>query len=156
MTSSLANFEHWIWEDVDTRFTEDEHKYYLSGPMTGKPEFNFPLFQRAAKTLRERGFNIISPAEMDEGMDYNNLPPWGEMIGRDVMVLIDMCDGIVMLPDWADSPGSRIELFVAITQGHALFEFADNAEWLPLVAPIRPSWAMEILRANTLASDTVL
>ena len=152
--TSLAKFEDWISEDVDARFTEDEHTYYLSGPMSGKPDFNFPLFRRAAKTLRERGFNILSPVEMDEFIA--DLPPWPELIGRDVTALIKHCDGIIMLPDWAASPGSRIELFVAITQGMALFEYTDTQEWLPVMAPIRDSWAMQILREETIETSTVL
>lgn len=150
MTSSLAKFEEWISDDPNARFNDDEHIFYLSGPMSGKPNSNFPLFQRAAKILRERGFYIVSPVELDEQENTVRIEyAWGHYIGRDVTVLIDKCDGIIMLPDWAQSKGARIELFVAITCGHALFEFADNEDWLPVVAPISSSWAMEILRSNS-------
>ena len=154
MATSLAKFEDWITQDTEPRFQEDEHTYYLSGPMSGKQHSNFPLFRRAARILRERGFNIISPVELDH--EEAELPPWAELIGRDVSVLISQCDGIIMLPDWALSQGARIELFVAITCGKSLLEFADNEEWLPVVALLKESWAMEILRSNTLASDAVL
>ena len=155
MTSSLAKFEEWITEDPNARFNDDEHIFYLSGPMSGKPDSNFSLFQQAAEILRERGFYIISPVELDLEEESSS-SPWGHYIGRDVHVLIDKCDAIILLPDWQMSKGARIELFVAITCGHALFEYADAEEWLPLVVPLNPSWAMEILRSNTLATSPVL
>ena len=154
MSSSVAQFAEWINEDTNARFTEDEHVYYLSGPMSGKPDSNFPLFRRAASTLRERGFQIISPVELDR--EETHLPPWSRLISRDVQVLIQDCDGIIMLPDWALSRGARIELFVAITCKRSLLEYADNESWLPVVAMLKAEWAMEILRSNTLASEQVL
>ena len=153
MNSSAAQFEEWLTDDPNARFADDDHIFYLSGPMSGKPDSNFSLFQRAAKILRERGFYIISPVELDEEEGLIKDEAWGHYIGRDVHVLIDKCDGIIMLPDWTQSKGAKIELFVAMTCGHALFEFADNEEWLPLVAPLKAEWAMEILRSNTLASN---
>jgi len=126
MSSSVAQFAEWIASDVDNDFEVDEHLWYLSGPMTGYPDFNFSLFQRAAKTLREKGFQIVSPSEMDESQGHwpwARRPKWGAYLGRDVTVIIEECDGIIMLPKWRDSPGCRIELFVALTQGHATLEF---------------------------------
>ena len=41
-------------------------KYYLGGKMSGIPQFNFPLFDRAAANLRNHGFDIVSPAELDD------------------------------------------------------------------------------------------
>lgn len=162
--TSLAKFETWISEDIasviDARFTEDEHVYYLSGPMSDVIDFNIPLFQRAANILRERGFNIISPVEMDEAEDVDTVDrarlSWAYFMGRDVSTIIRDCDGIIMLPDWPLSKGSRIEMFVALTQSMSLLEYTDTEDWLPLVASIKPSWAMEILRVNTFATDTVL
>jgi len=46
--------------------TSIEDYYYLAGPMTGLPQFNFPEFDRVAASLRSDGLNIISPAELDD------------------------------------------------------------------------------------------
>lgn len=39
-------------------------RIYVSGPMTGKPEFNYPAFNAAAKRLRDEGHFVINPAEL--------------------------------------------------------------------------------------------
>jgi hypothetical protein len=38
---------------------------YISGPMTGYPDLNFPAFHLAASVLRSEGFTVISPAEIE-------------------------------------------------------------------------------------------
>ena len=48
--------------------TDDEgsmKRIYISGPMTGLPEFNFPAFHAAAAKLRERGHAAVNPAEIN-------------------------------------------------------------------------------------------
>ncbi len=42
-------------------------KWYLAGPMTGIPQFNYPLFDSVSAELRASGYDITSPAEMDDG-----------------------------------------------------------------------------------------
>ena len=42
-------------------------KWYLAGPMSGIPQFNFPLFMKAAQELRDvHELDIVSPAELDD------------------------------------------------------------------------------------------
>lgn len=82
---------------------------YLSGPMTGLPEFNFPAFNAAAKHLRMLGMTIINPAEMDDG---NTSLPWGYYIRRDIKKLME-CDGVVVLEGWQKSKGCNVELTIA-------------------------------------------
>lgn len=40
-------------------------RMYLSGPMTGIENYNFPEFFRIARLLRAQGFEVVSPAEFD-------------------------------------------------------------------------------------------
>jgi len=38
-------------------------KIYVSGPMTGIKDFNFPLFNSVAVLLRNKGFEVENPAD---------------------------------------------------------------------------------------------
>lgn len=104
-------------------------KVYLAGPMTGIPQFNYPAFIRAAEALRAIGYEVQSPAEMDDpetakaamaspdgapGSGSANGETWGDFLARDVKLLAD--DGIqavFVLPGWDRSRGARLETYVA-------------------------------------------
>lgn len=96
-------------------------KLYLSGPMSSKPENNFPEFKRAASILRQRGFEVVSPAELDKELGPKQGVSYGHYLGRDVQLLIDECQGIVLLPEWTQSKGARIEATTAIIVGKQVF-----------------------------------
>ena len=101
-------------------------KIYLAGPMTGVRHFNFELFDHYAEELRERGYEVISPAEMDSpedraaamasetGIPTDVTKSWGDFLARDVKLIADGgVDGIVCLPRWWTSRGARMETFTA-------------------------------------------
>lgn len=85
---------------------------YIAGPMTGKPELNFPAFERAAASLRASGYEVISPHEVnpDKGM------PWAACMRRDIPELCK-CDAIALLPGWEESKGARLEMSIAQALG---------------------------------------
>lgn len=101
-------------------------KWYLCGPMSGIPQFNIPEFNKVAWALREQEFDIVSPAELDEPEFQQDclasvdgkLPPggktWGDFLSRDVKLVADTVDGIILLPGWLDSRGARLEAFVGL------------------------------------------
>ena len=100
-------------------------KYYLAGPMSGYPQFNFPLFHAVAAKLRASGYTIVSPAEMDSAavqkaalasktgaLDAHGKiagETWGEILARDVKLVADEIDGIIFLPKWEESRGAPLE-----------------------------------------------
>lgn len=104
-------------------------KVYLAGPMTGIPQFNFPVFDAAAADLRERGFEVVSPAELDDpetraaalaspdgapGSGMASDETWGDFLARDVKLIADGgVEAIVVLPGWEGSRGARLETFIA-------------------------------------------
>lgn len=104
-------------------------RIYLAGPMTGIPQFNFPAFDAAAADLRDRGFDVISPAELDRpetraaalasedgspGTGTTSGETWGDFLARDVKLIADAgLEAIVVLPGWSGSRGARLETFIA-------------------------------------------
>jgi nucleoside 2-deoxyribosyltransferase len=82
---------------------------YLSGPMTGLPDFNRPAFDRAAETLRSKGYEVWSPAE---AFDRNVIMPRSYYMKEDIKALLE-CDTVMMLPDWESSRGARLEFEIA-------------------------------------------
>lgn len=101
-------------------------RVYIAGPMRGIPYYNFDSFDQAAAMLRERGWDVFSPADADraKGFDPSGLPPdhdWSKpMKGMDLnaVILEDVsellaCDAIWLLPGWERSPGAVSEASVA-------------------------------------------
>ena len=82
-------------------------KYYISGPMSGIPDFNFPFFNSTAAKLRALGLTVINPAEIDQPT-----LEWDDCIRRALKAMLD-CDAIVLLPGWQHSKGAHLELLVA-------------------------------------------
>lgn len=82
---------------------------YISGPMTGKPDLNFPAFNRAAADMRSLGFQVVNPVDINP----DPTAKWKDCMVADIRALLD-CTHIVMLPGWEKSKGARLEFDVAI------------------------------------------
>ena len=89
-------------------------KLYLAGPMTGIPEYNFPEFARVTGILRERGFDIASPHEIDHGEtdETRGSLPYETYLLAGLKLLLD-CDGLILMSGWVNSKGAREELNLA-------------------------------------------
>ncbi len=111
-------------------------RVYLSGPMTGKKGFNIPAFDQAALLLRKLGYDVVSPAELDnqafreqclkcptgsveelkerckqEDVSYASV---GKLLERDIAVIADgTVEGIVLLSGYKESKGVLLEMFTA-------------------------------------------
>lgn len=81
-------------------------RIYLSGPMTGIADNNFPEFHKWAETLRSTGYEVVSPAEIQE------VGTWELCLRADLRELCT-CDGIAIMPGWEKSKGANLELHVA-------------------------------------------
>lgn len=94
---------------------------YVSGPMSNLPDNNFPAFHAAAQELREAGYTVINPAEI-EGAEGDQ---WADFLRRDLRAMLAQADGIVLLTGWSESRGSRLEITVA----RALSWPVGTVEW---------------------------
>jgi len=95
---------------------------YIAGPMRSLPNYGFDRFDAAAGDLRQRGYKVISPADIDREIGFD--PSVGTLddfdlpaaIRRDVDAILD-CDAIVMLPGHENSKGATAERHIAIWAG---------------------------------------
>lgn len=94
-------------------------KLYISGPMTGKPDLNFPAFMAAEAKLQAKNVIVINPARMPQGLSY------AEYMKLDLF-LLGMCDAIYLLDGWQHSKGARAELSFAISLGFTIV--GDNVK----------------------------
>lgn len=138
---------------------------YLSGPMRGIPEYNYPAFNWAAKWLRDEvGAEVISPAEMDlEGCDTSDPPSF---FRRDISVLVELSKYprpmIVLLDGWNKSEGSTIEVAVGQVLNIPIYKLIMDEEGFPQLsrvytthAPWKAPWLEPVFEDNchTLAAE---
>ncbi len=118
-----------------------DRAWYLAGPMSGIPQFNYPRFFKAAEELRNvHGLRIISPAEQDsdEKLEQILASPdgdlsaitvdvgtWADFLAHDVKLIADQVTGIIFIDGWERSRGARLEAFIGILCKR------DFARWVP-------------------------
>lgn len=83
-------------------------RIYLSGPMSGHPDHNFPAFNEQAAKLRAAGFEVVNPAELNPDPSMT----WEECLRIDIRELCS-CDTIALMPGWELSKGANLELHIA-------------------------------------------
>ena len=86
---------------------------YCSGPMTGIYNNNYEEFHKNTKFLRDLGWTVISPAEMDAELGVDPTQPFSEeqylnTLRHDYKALAD-CDSIAFMPGWEKSRGAKLE-----------------------------------------------
>jgi nucleoside 2-deoxyribosyltransferase len=99
-------------------------RVYIAGPMTGYPRWNYDAFEAAAAQLREAGYAVVSPTEIDAKFGFDPDAPVEEFteanyvaaLERDLDAIAE-CDGIALLPKWFESRGARAEFQFAEALG---------------------------------------
>lgn len=85
-------------------------RIYLSGPMTGLPDFNYPAFNAEAARLRALGYHVENPAENPKQ------DSWDAYMRKAITQMLT-CDTIALMPGWLQSKGARIEYELAVSIG---------------------------------------
>lgn len=90
-------------------------RVYLSGPMRGYPQNNFPAFDRTAAWLRRTlGIDVINPADLDreffgvDGTTEVDKRTLNAMLQRD-LIEVGKSDAVVLMPGWRASIGANME-----------------------------------------------
>ncbi|MBQ4335668.1 MAG: DUF4406 domain-containing protein [Lentisphaeria bacterium] len=96
---------------------------YLSGPMTGLPEFNFPAFLKAEVWLAERfGCFVVSPRKnadlIGPGRDHSDYM-------RVALAELQCCTCMVLLDHWQQSKGCMMEFETANDRQIKIFQISD-------------------------------
>jgi hypothetical protein len=133
-------------------------KVYIAGPMSHIKNFNFPYFDRIAAKLRNAGYDVASPAELDDpefrervmaehvtGYEKDLLGAWGDCLARDVKLISDGgIEGIILLADWQKSRGAKLEAFVGVLCERKFALYDPTA--LGLVQSVSRSWVLDRIR----------
>lgn len=98
---------------------QEKKRVYLAGKITGDPLYRSKFYD-AAKTLKEAGFNVLSPAILPDGFTY-------EAYMRMTTAMLDECEAACFLPDWRESKGAMYEYGRAAAHNKEIFFFE---EWL--------------------------
>lgn len=81
---------------------------YLSGPMKGLPESNYPAFVYGGRQLADAGYAVENPINNGLGPDLE----WEVYLRADIAMVL-RCDGVAVLPDWENSSGAALEVHIA-------------------------------------------
>jgi hypothetical protein len=105
---------------------------YISGPMRGYVDDNYPAFHAATAKWRAAGWEVLNPAEHFGG---DHTRTFAEYMRVDIADLLK-ATAIAMLPGWSASNGAKLELLIAQTLGLEVY-LAD--------APDQPySWVYKL------------
>lgn len=102
---------------------------YTAGPMTNRPYHNAHAFIEAAADLRARGYQVVSPFELDNeatreacladptGSNAALKKKWSDLLRRDLHIIAKEVTDIAVLDGWAESRGARLEVTFAVLLG---------------------------------------
>lgn len=87
---------------------------YISGPMSGLPEFNFPAFRKMEEFLKENCHptKIHNPMYTDQSLSYD------KMVEYDMgLIQNEGTTHLILLKGWNKSNGAKKELALALNLG---------------------------------------
>ena len=91
---------------------------YLSGPMTGIPNYNREAFNDAARRWEGAGFKVNNPARLEHGYDRTYYM-------REAVKSVLAADALVVLDGWKASVGAVLEVVIAGALGTPVYEDAE-------------------------------
>ena len=112
--------------------TDTKPTIYVAGPMRSfglEGLYNFPAFDAAASQLRDKGWDVVNPAELDrqsgydpaDGKDYTQ--EWLEQRMTEDLEYVSKVDALFVLDGWQHSVGTltEIEKFYEVNDEGSVF-----------------------------------
>lgn len=110
-------------------------RVYVSGPMTGKPGKNEPLFRFAEQIITGLGHTPLLPHDIEAPEHEGECPPGYPaaqsghtsacFLRADLEYMLGYADAVLMLPEWERSIGARLEHDVASRCGMPIVYYFD-------------------------------
>jgi len=113
----------WAHDPTATGIRDKITKLYVAGPMTGYPKCNYPEFNRVATLLRQTGYEVINPVDVEVA---GGAAHYVDHLREDLRALLD-CHGVATLDRWWESAGARNEVQVA---GLLKMPVRSYSEWM--------------------------
>jgi hypothetical protein len=110
-----------------TSIKDTRRTIYLSGPITGMPEKNHPLFMEVAGRLRQMGHAVYNPREF---CWTENVFPKRKAFAEYSAFICNQADTIVLLPGWENSLGCSAEVALAKNCSLEIIEWTDWSDAL--------------------------
>lgn len=94
---------------------------YISGPMTGLPDYNRPAFFAAEKWLKAQGGIVLNPAYSPDGL------PSHDAYMEIALAMLKQAQVVFLLPNYRNSKGVAMELTLAEKMGIPVRYAEDHA-----------------------------
>ena len=104
-------------------------RIFVSGPMTGLPDYNMPAIEKAAAHLDQAGYIVVNPGIRGVIPSYTH----ADYMRNYIRVLLD-CDGVAVLDGWTKSRGAVLDVQIAEGIGIKVMHLEDwliDAEVVP-------------------------
>jgi hypothetical protein len=112
-----------------------EKVIYLSGPMSGYPQANYPAFYTAAQKLRAEGHRVYNPAEFPHNGTPDTFPLRMAFASYCNFICLE-ADTICLLDGWEKSLGVSAELALAKNCKLNVMKLsADGMRWVAIENP---------------------
>jgi hypothetical protein len=101
--------------------------FYLAGPMTGLPNFNYDGFERAKQQLEDHMLEIVSPhSKFKDEDEFIRKERSHAFYMAHAINLLMTCNAIILMPGWSKSRGARTEFELALSCGYSVYYYLPD------------------------------
>lgn len=96
------------------KHSERKPVVFIAGPMTGYHNFNRDEFNAEARILEERGFTVLNPAILPDGLQH-------EQYLQITLSMLEQADAVFLLNGWEKSTGATRSLIAPVSLACCFF-----------------------------------